>query len=312
MNKVVANLMLREMYPDIETFSALYHTFDRMAYYFGNHANIMISVSGGADSDCIVHLVCTYFPEYIDKCHFVFCDTGLEFQATKEHIQYLREHYNIDIKKVRGESVVYACKKYGVPILNKTKAHYIDMYMRRTPKAHYLVFEANEPHMHFKFTEKERELVRYLDKTDIKVSSKCCDVSKKKPLKDYAHKNYIDLNVTGERKAEGGPRATAHHSCFEEQKEIDKFMPLFWWTNKIKADFEKTEGIVHSRCYTEYGMKRTGCTGCPFGRDTPKELEILKKYEPQLFRAVKNVFGESYRLTDRFDCRKKKFKIDEK
>lgn len=34
----------------------------KMNTYFREHEHISISVSGGSDSDCIVHLVCKYFP----------------------------------------------------------------------------------------------------------------------------------------------------------------------------------------------------------------------------------------------------------
>jgi hypothetical protein len=95
----------------------------------------------------------------------VFVNTGLEYEATKRHLVDLENKYGIKIERIRGKSVVWAVRQYGFPILNKVKAHYIDMYRRRTPKAHYLVFEADDPKMHFRFTDRERELARYLDET---------------------------------------------------------------------------------------------------------------------------------------------------
>ena len=47
-------------------------------------------------------------------------------------------------------------------------------------------------------------------------------------------------------------------------------------------------------------MKRTGCAGCPFGRDFEYELEVIQKYEPRLYKAVNNIFGESYEYTRRY------------
>ena len=46
-----------------------------------------------------------------------------------------------------------------------------------------------------------------------------------------------------------------------------------------------------------YGLKRTGCAGCPFGRDFEFELQVIEKYEPKLFKAVNNIFGQSYEYT---------------
>ena len=47
-------------------------------------------------------------------------------------------------------------------------------------------------------------------------------------------------------------------------------------------------------------MARTGCAGCPFGRDFEFELEIMGKYEPKLFRAVNIIFGSSYEYTRKY------------
>lgn len=63
---------------------------------------------------------------------------------------------------------------------------------------------------------------------------------------------------------------------------------------------EKHYGIVHSKCYTEYGLERTGCAGCPYGRDFEQELKIIQKCEPKLFVAVNNIFGGSYEYTRKY------------
>lgn len=67
--------------------------------------------------------------------------------------------------------------------------------------------------------------------------------------------------------------------------------PFFLYTNQDKIDYEIAYDIKHSRCYSEYALKRTGCAGCPFGRDFEFELQVIKKYEPKLFNAVNNIFG---------------------
>lgn len=287
----------------LECYDALFHTGVKLIEYFSKHDRILVSVSGGSDSDCVVHLICSYFPEYIEKCHFVFVDTGLEYDATKRHLHDIEKQYQIEIKRIRGKSVVWAVKKYGVPILNKTKSKGLSMYLRNTPKGHYIVFE--RPGSMYSFTENERALARYLKENGIMVSQKCCDVAKKDPIHAYIKENQCDLNVTGVRKGEGGARATSYKGCFQPGAP-DTYMPLYWWSNKVKEIFKLVEGIKYSDCYEVWGMKRTGCVGCPFGKDTAEELRMMKKYEPKLFNAVMHTFGEAYRLTDEFNCRKKK------
>ena len=98
------------------------HTCIKINNYFRSHDSIQISVSGGSDSDCIIHLICKYFPEYKHKCHFVFAETGLEYSATRQHLKDIEKLYDITIDRVRGKSVVWVCKQYGFPILSKFKS----------------------------------------------------------------------------------------------------------------------------------------------------------------------------------------------
>ena len=46
-----------------------------------------------------------------------------------------------------------------------------------------------------------------------------------------------------------------------------------------------------------YGLTRTGCACCPFGRDFEAELTAAKEYEPKLYNAALHVFGPSYEYT---------------
>ena len=71
------------------------------------------------------------------------------------------------------------------------------------------------------------------------------------------------MNIIGVRKAEGGVRAGSYKSCFDENGKskcgsYDNYRPLFWYKNSDKEDYENHYGIIHSKCYTEYGLKRTG------------------------------------------------------
>ena len=284
------------------------HTAIKTQMYFRDADNIMISVSGGSDSDCIIHFVCKYYPEYLNKIHFVFVDTGLEYRATKEHLNDLETAYGIQIERIRGQSVVYVCKEYGFPILSKFKAHFIDLYQRDKPSGEKIIFYDGVKSFHsMHFTEKQKALAIYLKSNGIKVSDRCCDYSKKKPVKQYTKQHNIDLNVTGERLAEGGQRSIRHKSCFEIHKGGDKkFMPLLFWSDGTKAEFKQKEGIKYSDCYEVYGMRRTGCCGCPFNLNIADDLTVMKEHEPQLYKACIKVFGKAYLLTDLFNARRKK------
>ena len=118
--------------------------------------------------------------------------------------------------------------------------------------------------------------------------------------------------MLGIRKAEGGKRATSYASCFIEKSVIypySLFLPIFWWKNEDKELFDQITGIKHSDCYSVYGMRRTGCPGCPFGRKYEDEITSIAEFEPKLSKAVENLFGESYDWSRKYKEYQKATKI---
>lgn len=134
-----------------------------------------------------------------------------------------------------------------------------------------------------------------------KISSKCCQYAKKDVSHKLIKENDYDLNIIGVRRAEGGVRATSYKSCFSEcDNGCDDYRPLFWYKDKDKVDYENNYGVEHSDCYVVYGLPRTGCAGCPYGRDFEYELDVIEKYEPKLYKAVTNIFKDSYEYTRKY------------
>ena len=84
------------------------------------------------------------------------------------------------------------------------------------------------------------------------------------------------------------------------------------YTNSDKKYYEELCNIQHSRCYTEYNLKRTGCVGCPFNPRINEELAIIEKNEPQLYKAAMNIFGKSYEYTAKYRAFVKEMKAKEK
>lgn len=80
--------------------------------------------------------------------------------------------------------------------------------------------------------------------------------------------SYADMEITGIRKSEGGIRSANYKTCFSDSKSkgCATYRPIFWYSDGDKRDYEDFYGVTHSRCYSEYGMRRTGCVGCPFNQ----------------------------------------------
>jgi 3'-phosphoadenosine 5'-phosphosulfate sulfotransferase (PAPS reductase)/FAD synthetase len=288
-----------------------------------DYKNIMLTTSGGADSDIMLDMVYRNLPPNIN-IHYVFFDTGLEFQASKDHLKELEEKYNIKIEIEKPyKPIPVCCKEYGQPFLSKFISDYISRLQRHNFKWEDRPFEElykEYPHCksalkwwcNYQPGRKDGSQSKFgigyypylkeymvLNPPTFKISDKCCQYSKKEAAKNYHKKYNIDLTMTGVRKAEKGQRADAHKSCFSrhDKGKPDEYRPLFWFKKQDKIDYDEFFEIKHNRCYTVYGMDRTGCGGCPFGKDFEEELLIMKKFEPKLKKAAEHIFKESYEYT---------------
>ena len=65
------------------------------------YPRIMVSVSGGADSDITVDLI-ERIGHPQSEVHYVFYETGMEFDATRRHLVYLEKRYGIQIERIRA------------------------------------------------------------------------------------------------------------------------------------------------------------------------------------------------------------------
>lgn len=95
-----------------------------------DYKNIMLTTSGGADSDIMLDMVYRNLPPNTN-IHYVFFDTGLEFQASKDHLKELEEKYNIKIEIEKPyKPIPVCCKEYGQPFLSKFISDYISRLQR--------------------------------------------------------------------------------------------------------------------------------------------------------------------------------------
>ena len=286
--------------------------------------NIMCSISGGADSDILLD-ICTKL-DVNKKIKYVFFDTGLEYVATKNHLQYLEKKYNITIEVEKAiKPISLCCRQYGVPFLSKQISEWIKRLQKHNFKWEDKPFDVlyeEYPRCKAalkwwcnKFDKKKNgqessyniNYHKYLKEflianpPQFKISNECCTYAKKNVGKKYKENNHIDLSIIGVRKAEGGARATAYKTCFSANDDkADEYRALFWYKKSDREEYETHYDICHSDCYTKYGLDRTGCAGCPYGGNFEKELEIIHKHEPKLYKAANKIFGESYEYTRKY------------
>lgn len=299
------------------------------------YKSILCSVSGGADSDIMLDIL--YRADKNNKIEYVFFDTGIEYTATKDHLVYLENKYGINIKKIKSSvTVPVGCKQYGVPFLSKDASSQIhslqhnnfdfandgnknyEELLLKYPKCKSALkwwcnmkggFSIN--HMAFL-----KEFMIENPPTFI-ISPRCCEGAKKSPSKKYEKEMCIDLKCLGLRRSEGGVRASAITSCFSDNSSSnshkpDYFYPIYWFTNEDRYEYESFYNIKHSKCYAEYGFLRTGCAGCPFNARFEIDLVSIEKYEPKLYKAINNIFKESYEYTRKYREFRDKKKLEKR
>ena len=143
---------------------------------------------------------------------------------------------------------------------------------------------------------------------DFKISAKCCDYCKKQ-VAHSIQKDY-EMVITGERRAEGGMRSVPRSEswsqnntmCFSETSSGQfRFKPLYYVSDKDQEWYKENFGLRYSDAYEVYGLKRTGCCGCPISYRAVDDLELIRPYEPNVVKAAWNIFGKSYEYRQKYN-----------
>lgn len=107
-------LILQESPKNQEIQSALVKTYD----YIKQHKKIMCSISGGYDSDIMLDM--------LERCGghgkvtYIFNNTKLEYDATRRHLEYLEERYEIKIERTEPKKSIPTCvRECGTPFWSK-------------------------------------------------------------------------------------------------------------------------------------------------------------------------------------------------
>jgi 3'-phosphoadenosine 5'-phosphosulfate sulfotransferase (PAPS reductase)/FAD synthetase len=221
------------------------------------HPNAICSYSGGADSDILIDLIERVRKMFsLPPVQYVFFNTGLEMQATKDHVKATAEKYGVEIRECRpkkGFDIVSATRRNGQPFVSKIMSAGLEGWQkkqiplsiaaeyeqaedkaakRQELKARYPGCEstinflcccnsAGEPRPNIQLVINSSKYMRdFIAETPptFKISAKCCECCKK----DVAHRiqKDFDMVITGERRDEGGmrsvPRKDNTAMCFTE------------------------------------------------------------------------------------------------
>ena len=269
--------------------------------YFETKGNCIVSFSGGKDSTVILALIKQSIDVGVlpyEGIKAIFVNTGIELNATVDFVKWCKNSWYKNIEIIRPEKPFkWVLDNYGKPLKSKMKSEFIGRFQngnRSDTTLNYLVYGESPTGKKYAKTKLADKDMHMLHKEfDIKASAKCCDILKKNSFKKYVKENEILGEIVGIRVAEGGARSLAHEKriknnekpCTVVKGNIIYKQPIYDWTDEDVDLFIEKYNVPLSRAYTEYGMERTGCMGCPFARNIGEDLKILYDYEPQKYKA---------------------------
>lgn len=195
-------------------------------FYYELGGNIYVSFSGGKDSTVLLSLVREEFPDVVA----VYCDTGLEYPELKDFVKKQNNVVIIKPKKTFAEVV----KEYGFPIISKDVSLLLEYAKKGKPWAINRL-KGLEPDGSFRENsfKKRYKKYEYLINSPFKISSKCCDIMKKRPFKLYEKENMVSP-IVGTMAQESKLRKDAwiKNGCnaFDGKRNISQ--PLSFWTEQ--------------------------------------------------------------------------------
>jgi len=256
------------------------------------HPNAICSYSGGADSDIMIDVIERARAVFdLPPIKYVFFNTGLEMQATKDHVKATAKRYGVEIEEVRPEiGIVTASRKCGIPFVSKIMSTGLEGWQKkgiplsiaeeydqaedkaakrqelreRYPKCESVINflcccnAAGEPRPDIQLVINSSKYMRdFIGKhpPDFQISARCCDYCKKQ-VAHQVQKGY-DMIITGERRAEGGrrsvPRKDNTSLCFVETSSGQyRLRPLYYVTDEDKAWYKEYYNIRYSDAYEVY------------------------------------------------------------
>lgn len=290
------------------------------------HPNAICSYSGGSDSDIMIDLIeRTRRAFNFQEVKYCFFNTGLEMQATKDHVKEVAEKYGVEIREYRPQkNIVMATREYGIPFISKIVSSAMETVQKkelpfsireeydnaedkaairrelreRYPKAEQGINflrccnRDGEPRPNIQLViDSSKYLYEFMveNPCDFKISAKCCDYCKKqvahKVQKDY------EMIITGERRDEGGMRSVPKSEdangtmCFSETSSGQYRLKPLYYVSDADKEWYKNRYGI--RYSDAYEVYGLKRTGCCGCSISSKAIEDLEKIRPYEPNVVK-------------------------
>lgn len=242
--------------------------------YWGGQ--VYVSFSGGKDSTVLKHLVESIYPDVIS----VFCDTGLEYPEIKE---FVKSQSNVEIIRP-SMAFNQVIRNYGYPVVSKEISQKVEIARKNPDSKTAERFKKDNYHSRqYPVALYDCSRYAYLLNAPFKVSSKCCNIMKKKPFHEY-EKSTGRKGFVGTMAIESQLRKTVYlkHGCnaFDNIRPLSS--PLGFWTEQDILEYLSTFNVPYCSVYGDIvfkdgkyittGLNRTGCMFCMYGMSQDGKL----------------------------------------
>ncbi len=263
--------------------------------------NVAVSYSGGKDSEVLLWLVRSVFPDV----PAVFVNTGLEYP---EIVRHVKSHENVIILRPRMpfHKVI---KTYGYPLISKKVARGISVLKHPTDKNQNIwrlynegVNRFGQPVNGFKVANRWK----FLKDAPFDMSDQCCSIMKKEPIHRFERQTgrtqFVGTMASDSKTRE---KTYLRHGCNAFDTSYPRSTPIGFWTDQDVLACIVENNLRISPVYGEIirnhsgklhttGSRNTGCAFCSFGLhldDAPTRFQRMHDTHPRLWDYCMNRLG---------------------
>lgn len=250
------------------------------------NGDVYVSFSGGKDSTVLKHIVDGMY----DGIPSVFVNTGLEYPEIQQFVREIKagkyDCFNLDVETIRPEMRFdEVIQKYGYPVGTKRIATNIEYGRKARERGDMQKFEeyvhglrhGKKDGKEYRFMPIPERLMPLVD-SDFKISNKCCDVMKKKPIHEYqsrtGRKTIMATMACESKQREAGWMKTG---CNGFQMKEPKSKPLSFWTEQDILHYIKRFNVPYCPVYGDIQVKRNADTV----DNQINLIDYLGEYEPE-------------------------------
>ena len=210
-------------------------------WYQHYDGKVYVAFSGGKDSTVLLDIVRRIYPDV----PAVFSDTGLEFPEVREFVKSC-ENVTIVRPEMNFRKVI---EVYGYPVVSKRVADTVEYGHKpgsfRWKELHGEIMRSNGTPSEFNC-----EKWCYLLDAPFKVSSRCCTVMKKQPMKKYSKETgRVPIIATMANESRSRRATWLRMGCNAFSGKKPSSQPMSFWTEEDVLEYLYTYQVPYASVY---------------------------------------------------------------